>query len=582
MPTLITRRRLLQTAGQATIAAVALRQLTTQAAPASFNLQATPVQTAAAAQFNPAFARIDEFIAQHMRDVGAPGLTLALANRAGLLRATSYGLADTKSGARVTPDMLFEIGSISKSFVVIALLQQRDEGKFDPHKPVVEYLPWLKIKSSYAPITGQQLIAHTSGLPDDPLLVSRNPLAEFWLGFAPGSHFSYSNTGYTLLGHILEAIDRRPFAEIIQRRVLAPLGMSASASVITNDVRARLPIGYTPFYDDRPFPRHGRLGEAAWIEVREAAGSIAATPADMGKYLRFLLTGGQGARGAVVSADSFKPFTQPVIKAPFWGDENASYGYGLWVSETDKHTLLRHTGGMVAFSSAMHADLTDGLGVFASVNANLNGYRPNAVARFALEAMRAAMHEQPQPSLPPPIPAADLVKNAADYAGTFKAMDNRQLDLVAAGDKLSLVHDGQRIALEPAGADQFIVKHPDFELFTLGFGRTEGKVIEAFHGADWYTNERYTGARTFDYPKEWAAFAGHYRNDSPWAGSTRIVLRKGKLWAEGQQELVPLADGFFRVGADYSPERISFGAVLDGRAMRMTFSATDFYRTFTP
>src|SRR5712671_1662055 len=113
-------------------------------------------------RFQPAFARLDEFIAAHLRDIGAPGMTLALATRAGLLRASTYGFADVKAGAKIQPKTLFEIGSISKSFVALALMQMREEGKFDPSQPITAYLSWLKIDSKYPPITGHHLLSHTS------------------------------------------------------------------------------------------------------------------------------------------------------------------------------------------------------------------------------------------------------------------------------------------------------------------------------------------------------------------------------------------------------------------------------------
>ena len=69
----------------------------------------------------PVFAKLDEYIARHMRETGAPGMTLALANRDGLIRASTYGYADTKAGLRVVPETMFEIGSVSKSFVGLLL-----------------------------------------------------------------------------------------------------------------------------------------------------------------------------------------------------------------------------------------------------------------------------------------------------------------------------------------------------------------------------------------------------------------------------------------------------------------------------
>ena len=114
-------------------------------------------------RFQPAYKLLDEFIARHMKEVGA-GMTLAIADRKGLLRTSQYGFADLKAGVKVTPQTLFEIGSISKSFVGIAILRAADEGRIDLHKPVISYLPWLKVESKYAPFTTHHLLSHTAGL----------------------------------------------------------------------------------------------------------------------------------------------------------------------------------------------------------------------------------------------------------------------------------------------------------------------------------------------------------------------------------------------------------------------------------
>ncbi|MCA1603496.1 MAG: beta-lactamase family protein, partial [Acidobacteria bacterium] len=186
-----------------------------------------------------------------MQEVGAPGMTVALADRNGLLRTSQYGFADLKAGVKVGPQTLFEIGSISKSFVAIAILSLADEGKIDLHKPVIEYLPWLKIESKYGPFSTHHLLTHTAGLSAVPLLMRVAPTT-LTTGWEPGSRFLYSNIGYVLLGFLLEAIDKLPFPEVLSRRVLEPLGMTASAPLITNAIKERLAIGYSPLHDDRP------------------------------------------------------------------------------------------------------------------------------------------------------------------------------------------------------------------------------------------------------------------------------------------------------------------------------------------
>jgi D-alanyl-D-alanine carboxypeptidase len=578
MTRVISRRKLLSGGIRAGVGFAVLRELTfTQHSVLAFSEDSDEQ----ADRFQPAFKRLDEFIVRHMGELGLPGMTLVIADRRGLLRNSQYGFADLKAGVKVSPQNLFEIGSVSKSFVAIAILELADEGKIDLHKPVTSYLPWLKIESKYAPFTTHHLLSHTSGLSSVPLLM-RVVASTLRTGSEPGTRFVYSNIGYVLLGLLLEAADKRPFAEVLRKRVLEPLGMNSSEPVITNTTRERMAVGYGPLHDDRPFPVRGRLAEATWLEVPEAAGSVAATPGDMAAYLQMLLNRGVGPRGLVLSEKSFDLFTKPVIKAPFRG-EDASYTYGLWTSDAKGHTLLRHTGGMVAFSSAMYADLTDGFAAFASVNARVGGYRPVAVTRYALDLLSAASRSEELPGLPAPQPAPNVVKNAADYVGTFTSPEGMKLVLMRDGEQLILQHNNERIVLEPAGRDRFVVKHPDFELFLLNFGRDKDAVVETFHGSNWWTNERYSGPKSFEHPRDWEAFTGHYRSDSPWYGSTRVLFRKGRLTLDGEQPLVQIEGGVFRPeGEGNEAERILFDTVVNGRTMRLNYSGIDFYRTFTP
>lgn len=531
--------------------------------------------------FKNAFKQLDKFVTRHVQEVGAPGLTLAITGRERPLRISQYGFADLKTRRKVAPETLFEIGSISKSFVAIAALQAAEDGKLDLNKPVVEYLPWLKIESRFEPFTAQHLLSHTAGLTGVPLLI-RVAASTLKVGTEPGTRFLYSNIGYVLLGFLLEAVDKQPLADIIRKRVLEPTGMDSSEPMITNSTRSRMAIGYVPLHEDRPFPLRGELAEAPWIEVPEAAGSIASTPSDMAAYMRMLLNRGIGAKRRVLSEKSFESLIRPQIKAPFRGEE-ASYALGLWVSNTNNHQLLRHTGGMVAFSSAMFVDMTAGVGAFASVNARLAGYRPVAVTKYALDLVSAATAGQSLPEIPPPLPSPLVIKNATDYAGTFTSSSGNQLVVNASGDQLILNYKGQRIVLEQAGPDRFIVKHPDFELFVLTFGRQKGAVTEVFHGSDWWTNERYAGPKSFDYPKELDTYVGRYRSDNAWYGSTRVLIRKGRLTLEGDVPLVEISPGVFKFEGDPNTvDQIVFDTIIDGKATRANYSGIEFFRTYTP
>src|SRR5215213_9739191 len=449
----ISRRELLKNSAVAAAALSVLPSLTSEA-----EAQRTRGARRGAGPGGGALARLDEYIEGHMRDAGAPGMTLALADREGAVRVSTYGFADTKAGARVTPETLFEVGSISKSFAAVALLQMFDEGRVDLHRPVVEYLPWLKLEQKLGAVTAHHLLSHTSGLPGAPLL-PESVAVGLETFFKPGEKFVYSNIGYFLLGLIVEALDRRPFADALAARVLKPLGMSNSSPLISNSLRPRMAVGYAPEFEDRPFPSRGRLGEAAWIEVDTAAGGVASTSTDMVAYMRMLLNRGAGAGRRLISEKGFGLLTKPVVRAPFRGEE-ASYAYGLWVSQNKGGaTHLRHTGGMVAFSSSLDVDLTNGLAAFASVNASLSGYRPVAVTKYALELLSAerAGRELPAPPSIPPWPY--VVKNGADYVGRYTAPDGRWLSVSIIGEGIILSHRGGGDQLQRSGGrDSFIVK----------------------------------------------------------------------------------------------------------------------------
>lgn len=531
------------------------------------------------------FTRLDEFVRQYLEEMRAPGMTLVLADRAGVRRVVHYGLGDVERRVPVGDDDLFEIGSISKSFVAICLLQLHDEGKLDLHKPVVEYLPWFRIDSTFAPITTHHLLTHGAGLPGNVPMLPSDPSLRHRAAYAPGEHFHYCNMAYEALGHLAWTLDGRELPEVIRKRVLEPLGMTQSEPVITLDIRDRLVKNYSAFQNDRPGTRDARFAEAAGLILTTGAGCVAATAKDMGAYLRMIANGGEGPNGSrLMSKDSFALFTKSHIVAPEFGP-TASYGYGLAVDKLDGHTVVRHTGGMVSFMSSLLVDIDNGVGAFASINAQ-QGYRPTAVTQYAVQLMREQQASKPLPNIPAANPAL-RVSDAADYAGSYQQSGGGKLEIQRDGDKLFLVRVGGRVPLQPAGAPgAFVVADGGKSHFPLVFGRADAKdpksaVVEVAWGSEWYTNSRYRGEQQFNAPKEWQSYVGHYRNESPWIGSIRIVLRKGRLWIDGMMPLEAAGDRFNLRDEPHSPEWIQFGEVVNGRCMRLKLSGEDLWRVAT-
>jgi hypothetical protein len=303
----------------------------------------------------------------------------------------------------------------------------------------------------------------------------------------------------------------------------------------------------------------------------------------MGKYVAMLANGGRLGAKRLVSEDSFKLFSTPHIKAEEFGP-TASYGYGIAVDTLDGHKLIRHTGGMVSFASALQVDLEDGVGGFASINA-MQGYRPNPVVQFGLQLMRATRAKKALPAAPP-VNSATQVENAMEYAGTYKSPEGRTLEVVAENQQLFLQHGAKRVPMEVAlGApDGFTALHEDFTRFVLVFGRADSKdpkspVVEAGWGSDWYVNSRYKGPSHFNHPAEWDAFTGHYRNESPWIGSSRVVIRKGQLMLDGVVPLEAAPNGvFYMRDEEHNPEWAQFFDAVNGKTMRMKLSGEDLWR----
>ena len=525
--------------------------------------------------------QLDRFINDFLVAMNAPGLTLALVNKTGTVRTAGFGYADVETKSPVTPDMRFEIGSITKSFVALTLLQLKDEGKLDLHKPILEYLPWAPIQSNYGVITVHHLLTHSSGLPDALGLFLSDPAARHVQGFAPGEHFHYCNTGFALLGYLIEALDNRPWTEAVRSRIFTPLGMTSTRALITDDARPQRPQSYIPYFTDRPYPRHGQLARAGDLVFDNSAGSIASPPGDMAHYLQMLLNRGRYGQERLVSEDSFVLFTTPHIKAPEFSP-TAFYGYGISVDKLDGHTILRHTGGMVSFASSIHVDLDGGVAAFASINA-MQGYRPVPVTQFAVQLMNAR-EQNKKPPAAPDLPS-NSIKDAGDYAGTYTSSNGKHLDVIADGDRLLMVAGAESIALEQARGDAFLASAAGWQHFPIVFGRAQseagkkGPVVELAYGSDWYTNAKYSGARSYPEPGEFRQFTGWYQADSNWGGNMRVVLRKGKLWADGVTPLQPIGNSLFRLGEQpHNPDTGQFYYIVNGKAQMLKVNGMDYWR----
>ncbi len=533
-----------------------------------------------------AHASIDRFAERWMSLHNVPGLSMSITDRDRTLRVTRRGFANMERREPIDAGTLFEAGSIGKSFTALCLLQLADDGKLDLHRPASDYLPWFQVRTSHDPITVHHLLTHTAGVTRGGDYAPYGQyevwaLRETVTGGPPGNRFNYSNVGYKALGHLLEAVTGVGYADNIRSRLLDPLGMADTHAVTTLETRDLMARGYWPRYDDRPAPPGNPVVPAPWHEYGSGDGSIASNATDMAAYVRLLLNGGSHDGDPLVSPASFDMMTGRHIPLGYVPD--AWYGYGLNVSDRHGFRHVGHGGLMLGHHATMMADLDNGIGVIVLTNGTLE---PTEVADFTLRALRAAAGVAPMPDPIAELPDPAHVPNAADYVGEYSG-ENSAFSIAVNGDELTVETGAGSAPLERRGRDRFHADHPGFRLHLLTFGRSDGQVVEAFHGSDWYVNDRYDGPTTFNTPQEWSAYVGHYRSHNPWYTNFRVFVRKGRLTlampGTPGSRLAPAEDGSYRVGSDpESPERVRFGALVHGQALRANLYNFDYYRTFTP
>lgn len=552
-------------------------------------LFASPAFAAPPPTLDDALALIGRYAPQALQEQGAPGMIVAVTGAKQTLRIYPVGYADLAGKVPVTESTRFGIGSLSKSMTSTALLELRDAGRFDPQRPVTAYLPWFSVRSRWRPITSHDLFTHTSGLPDGGLSTGFSAvydLRDWMTGFAPGTHWSYSNAGYDTLGSILESLDHANYADIMQRRVFTPLGMNDTTAVWNPRTLENASNGYLYRADDIAVPQDPSLMVAPTTHFIDPAGSVLSTGADMAAYMRFLLNGGRGANGALISPQSYALLTSPgVTNGKELGDAAPGmyhrYGYGLAIMNIAGDKVLAHTGGVISYTACMMVDVTRGFGVIALSNLGYVGDRPCGIVSYAIEALAAQAQGKALPALPQPRDSA-RVGNAAEYAGTYTSPGGDAFTVSANGDRLTLHRGSAALPIYPRGGDGFWVDDPQLRAFGLQFSRDgKGNVTSVSSGPLWFTGARYSGPRSFTYPAAWSAYTGEYEtadaNGYYW--SSHVYEREGKLWADGTQ-LVPEKNTLFHIGTDmWQPAWLRFAEPLVGKTQIARMPGETLYRT---
>jgi CubicO group peptidase (beta-lactamase class C family) len=432
---------------------------------------AAPPDEASDRRVADALRLLDLWIAEHVEYHELPGLAIGVVRGDRTIWAKGYGRADLATGAPVATSTPFRLGSVSKVFTAVAVMQLRDQGKLGLDDPVTRHLPWFTIGSPYAgapPITVRHLLTHTSGLPREAALPYwtthefptreelRKALATQSVFSPPGASYRYSNVGVALLGEIVEAVSGQRYADYLAAHVFGPLGMTAStASRVAGLARAY----------QRRRPAEARR-EMAYYDTGVFApmGGVISTVDDLGRFVALLLSADAGGvaqpdTGRVLAAPTLAEMERLQFVYPSF---SGGRGLGFAVSRRDGTTTVGHGGWIGGHRASLSCDPARRLGVVVLTNAD--DAAPGAFAQQALDLVGKALDG-------PASPAAEKQADPAwsAYFGTYTDPWGWEIEVLALDGDLVLYEHDYPPAEEP-GVSRLAPVAGEAHTFTMSDG----------------------------------------------------------------------------------------------------------------
>jgi len=357
--------------------------------------------------------RLDRFILDKIAETHLPGVSLAAVKNGKTVYARGYGLRDIAGGKPATPDTLYCIGSVTKSFTCISILQLQEAGKLGVDDPVEKHLP-LRLRAKGEPVLIRHLMSHTSGIPALAYVeaVVRNTMksADAWMPLAtgtdmntfldeagewaharPGERWFYLNEGFRLLGEIIEKTSGEKYEDYVKTHILDPLGMRRSCFApedVAADPDAAVP--YIVTRDGQHIPSTYAYG------IVGSDGGLISSANEMAEYLKMLLKEGAAGKKRILTAESAREMRVPRVRTPEqpWVTKTTrQYAYGLGVNtDPDGGVVISHGGSVTTATTHLAFSPEKGVGVI--VLANGSGYAMATIADYALAALTGADPDQ--------------------------------------------------------------------------------------------------------------------------------------------------------------------------------------------
>ena len=374
---------------------------------------------------------IDAYVADVVERKGLNGLALAIVRDGKIVLAKGYGKRSLETGAPVETETPFAAGSVTKQFACACILLLAEEGKLSVDDKVAKYFPDL---TRAGETTLYQLMTHTSGYPDyypldfvdrrlkKPIAVDSliREYAGGKLDFEPGARWSYSNTGYIILGRVVEKVAGEPFGEFLRKRILVPAGMAHSAFERSGTDPSRA-SGYLPFALGPPEPATPEA--EGWLY---AAGGLFASAPDIARWDIALM------EGKILKAESIKLMTTPVTLKD---GRTHDYGCGLNVRRDGGETILAHGGAVSGFRATNILVPRTKSAVVVLIN---DEQSDPAIA----QAIVGLMTRDETPADLPKIAGPSARDAALEF---FKAMQAGELDRSKLGEEFSVYLTDERV-----------------------------------------------------------------------------------------------------------------------------------------
>jgi CubicO group peptidase (beta-lactamase class C family) len=378
-----------------------------------------------------AFPEIDAMVAAEVREHGLAGMALGVVIDGELAHFSGAGVTSLDTGAPPTPDSVYRIASITKSFTALGILALRDEGALGLDDPIARFIPEasrLVAPTADSPaVTLRHLLTHTGGLPSQgPYAALALPTEEvatrslpgYPLDLVPGTAFHYSNFGYQLLGVVIHRVSGQPLRAFMAKRIFGPLGMRSTSFDASGLAPGQLALGYTKNERGALVP----VPIGPYVAV-EGAGGIFSSVRDMTRYLALHLgaypprsapDGGPVRRSSVREAHlsalrggrfSIQLRADAAAGESLVAARVATYGYGLGVVEScELDQMVTHNGGLPGYSSAIAFLPERGVGIVALASHGPGAVDPTGLAQRALLALRRTGGLAPRVALVPGFP----------------------------------------------------------------------------------------------------------------------------------------------------------------------------------